>query len=120
MGWLISQYGLPDLPWQLASETIAQMTPPARAYCKDQAYVLISNPDAEHVVIWSLLVEPDARGNDMGVDMLRRVISKYAGKTWHVPAVYPEELGKVFERAGFEKEELSQWQMRLVISSPPS
>jgi len=115
LGRLISQYGIPDLPWQLAGETIAQMTPPVRAYCKEQAYIAISNPDAEHVVIWSLLVKPDARGNDLGVEMLRTVIAGHAGRTWHVPTIYPEELGKVFERAGFEREELSQWQMRLVL-----
>lgn len=117
MGVLISQHGLPDLPWQLAGETIAQMTPPVRAYCKDQAYIVISNPDAEHVVIWSLLVKPDARGNDLGVEILRAVIASHPGRTWHVPAIYPEELGKVFERAGFEREELSQWQMRLQIGA---
>jgi hypothetical protein len=30
-----------------------------------------------------------------------------------MPAILPEEFGKVFERAGFEREELSQWQMKL-------
>ena len=117
MGGLISQYGLPNLPWQLSGETIAQMTPPVRAYCKEQAYIVISDPNAEHVVIWSLLVKPDARGNDLGVEMLRTVITNHAGKTWHVPAIYPEELGRVFERAGFVREELSQWQMKLQISA---
>jgi GNAT superfamily N-acetyltransferase len=114
-GSLISQYGLPDLPWQLSGETVAQFNPPARAYCKGEAYAVISNPDAEHVVIWSILVEPNARGNDLGVDMLGSVIANHTGKTWHVPAIFPEEFGKLFERAGFEKEELSQWQMRLIL-----
>lgn len=109
----ISQYGLSDLPWQLSGESIAQMNPPACAYQKEQAYVVISNPVTEHVVIWSLLVEPDARGNGLGTQMLKNVMAHHAGKTWHVPAVFPEEFGKVFLRAGFEQEELSQWQMRL-------
>jgi hypothetical protein len=47
--------------------------------------------------------------------MLKRIIANYAGKTWHVPALCPEEFGKVFERAGFEKEKLSQWQMKLEL-----
>ena len=114
-GALISHCGLPDLPWQLSGESIAQMTPPARAYRNGQAYAVISNPEAEHVVVWSVLVEPDARGNDLGVKMLRDVIANHADKTWHVPAIFPEEFTELFERAGFEKEELSQWQMRLVI-----
>jgi ribosomal protein S18 acetylase RimI-like enzyme len=115
-GSLISLHGLPDLPWQLSGESIAHMNPPARAYHTGKAYIVISNPNVEHVTIWSLLVEPDARGNEFGVDMLRSVTAKHAGKTWHVPAILPEELGKIYEKAGFEKEHLSQWQMRLALT----
>ncbi|MCI0551237.1 MAG: GNAT family N-acetyltransferase [Anaerolineae bacterium] len=114
-GSLISQHGLPDLPWQLSGKTIALMDPPVRAYRKGQAYAVISNPDVEHIVIWSLLVEPDGRGNELGLDMLRSLTAQHAGKTWHVPAILPEELGNVYEKAGFEKEKLSQWQMRLAL-----
>lgn len=115
-GSLISQHGLSDLPWQLAGETIAHMNPPACAYRSGPALAVISNPAAEHVVIWSLLVEPNARGKELGVDMVKHVIADHPGKTWHVPAIFPEELGNIFERAGFEREELTQWQMRLMLS----
>ena len=114
-GSLISLHGLPDLPWQLSPETIAHLNPPARAYRKGQAYTVISNPDADQVVIWSLLVEKDARGNELGVDMLNSIATKHAGKTWRVPAILPEELGQPYEKAGFEKEHLSQWQMSLTL-----
>lgn len=113
MGGLISQYGLADLPWQLSAESVTQISPPPHAYCRGPAYIVISNPEAEHVVIWSLLVEPEARGNGLGTRMLQHAMAYHEGKTWHVPAIVPEELGKVFERAGFEKEKLSQWQMKL-------
>lgn len=115
MGRLVSLHGLPDLPWQLSGESVAQMNPPACAYGKGQAYLAISNPEAEQVVIWSLLVEQEARGKGLGTDILKSVIASHRGKTWHVPAIFPEEFGKVFERAGFEKEELSQWQMKLSL-----
>ena len=111
MGRLISQHGLPDLPWQLSGESIAEMNPPARAYCKGQAYIAISNPEAERVVIWSLLVEEKARGNGLGTDMLKSIIANYRGKSWHIPAIFPEEFEDVFVGAGFEREKLSQWQM---------
>ena len=114
-GKLISQFGVSNLPWQLSGETIALLNPPARAYRKDRAYAVISSPDAEHVVIWSLLVEPEARGNDLGINMLRSVIAQHAGKTWHVPAIFPEEFENLFERAGFQREEISQWQMQLEL-----
>lgn len=115
MGRLISHYGLPDLPWQLSGESLTQMNPPPRVYHHERTYIAISNPEAEHVVIWSLLVEPEARGNGMGTEMLKRVMEHHPQKAWHAPALFPEELGKVFEGAGFEKENLSQWQMKLKL-----
>ena len=115
VGSLISQYGLPDLPWQLSGESISQINPPAQAYCKGQAYIVLSNPEANDAVIWSLLVETSARGNGLGTEMLKSVIARHPHKTWHIPALLPEELGKVYERAGFVREELSQWQMRLIL-----
>jgi GNAT superfamily N-acetyltransferase len=115
MGQLILEYGLPDLPWQLSGETIALINPPARAYKQEHAYAVISNPDVEHIVIWSLLVEPSARGNGLSVNMLKRVMAHHPGKTWHVPAIWPEEFGILFERAGFQREKILQWQMRLIL-----
>jgi ribosomal protein S18 acetylase RimI-like enzyme len=115
LGYMLSQHGLPDLPWQLSGESIAQMNPPTRAYRNEQAWIAVSNPEADHVVIWSLLVEPQARGRGHATDIIRHVIANHPGKTWHMPAVLPEELGKVFVRAGFEQEELSQWQMKLTL-----
>ena len=114
MGRLISQYGLPDLPWQLSGESIAQMNPPARAFRNGQAYVAVSNPEAEHVVIWSLLVEPQARGRGLGTRLLKSLIASGAAtRTWHAPAIFPDEFQKIFRKAGFEQEKLSQWQMSL-------
>ena len=112
---LILQYGLPDLPWQLSGKSLTEMSPPLHAYCMGQAYIVISNPEAEHVVIWCLLVEPEARGKGLGTDMLKRLMAQHPGKTWHVPAIFPEELENVFAGAGFKKEDLSQWQMRLKL-----
>ena len=114
---LVSQYGIPNLPWQLSAESIAQLNPPARAYRKEQAYIALSNPGAEHVAIWSLLVEPESRGKGCAGDLIRSVIADHPGKTWHVPAILPEEIGGVFEKADFEREDLSQWQMKLSIPS---
>lgn len=113
MGRLILQFGIPDLPWQLSGESIALLNPPLRAFKLESAYIAVSNPDMEHIVIWSLLVEPEARGRGLAVELLKNVMANHEGKTWHVPAIWPEELGVIFERAGFQLKELSQWQMRL-------
>jgi GNAT superfamily N-acetyltransferase len=114
-GHFISQYGLSDLPWQLAGETIAHLTPPACAYQSDGACVVISNPEVEHVVIWSVVVQPEARGKHLGGELIKAVMAKYPHKTWHVSAILPEELGYIYERLGFQKESLSQWQMKLPL-----
>ncbi len=116
MGALVSQFGLRDLPWQISGETIAQMTPPVRAYRNGHSYAAISNPHMDHVVIWSVLVEPQERGQNLGSHVLKQVIAQFTGRTWHVPAIYPEEMSGMFERASFELEKLSQWQMRLPLS----
>jgi ribosomal protein S18 acetylase RimI-like enzyme len=115
MGTLISQYGLSDIPWQLSAEGVTQVNPPLHAYRDGQAYILMSDPKAEHVAIWSLLVEPEARGRGLGTRMLKQVLARWPGKTWHIPALCPEEFGHVFEKAGFEREKLSQWQMKVSL-----
>jgi predicted GNAT family N-acyltransferase len=115
MGRLIQQYGLPDLPWQLSGETIALLAPPARAFKKGGAYIAISNPHAETIVIWSVLVEERVRGNDLAMEILGNLMANYEGKKWHVPAIVPEEMGELFERAGFERQSITQWQMRLQL-----
>ena len=65
--------------------------------------------------IYNVTCLPDARGQGSGTDMLRSVVANPPGNTWHVPAILPEEFGKAFERGGFEREDLSQWQMKLAL-----
>jgi GNAT superfamily N-acetyltransferase len=116
MGKLISQDGLSDLPWQLSAESVMRINPSPHAYRDGQAYILISNPELEHIVIWSLLVKPEARFKGLGTRMLKQVLAHWSGKTWHIPALCPEEFGKVFENVGFKRETLSQWQMKVSLS----
>jgi hypothetical protein len=47
--------------------------------------------------------------------LLRALFAKYPNKTWHVPAIFPEEMTGFFEKAGFEKEDLGQFQMKLEL-----
>ena len=112
---LISAHGLKDLPWQLSGETIAQHTPPSRAYRLDDAYCLISNPEAEQVVISSVLVKAGSRGAGLSPVLMRAVFSRFPNKTWRVPAIFPEEMSPIFEEVGMKREELSQLQMALTL-----
>jgi ribosomal protein S18 acetylase RimI-like enzyme len=108
---LVSAHGLPDLPWQISGESLAQVGPPNRAYRLGTAYVAISNPDETQVVVRSLVVEPEGRRQGQATRLLQAVMARHPGKRWRVPALCPEEVGGVFEKAGFVKEPLSQFQM---------
>ena len=112
---LIIVHGIKDLPWQLSGETIALHTPPSRAFRLDKAYCLISDPEAEHMVIWSVLEIAQSRGAGLAPDLMRAVFSRFPNRTWHVPALYPEEMSAIFESAGMQREEISQWQMSLSL-----
>jgi len=112
---LVTYHGLKDLPWQLSGVTIAHHTPPAQAFRLHDAYCLISNPEAEQVVIWSVLVKARSRGAGLSPVLLRAVFSRFPNKTWHVPAVYPEEICAVFDELGMQREGISQLQMSLML-----
>jgi len=112
---LIAIHGLKDLPWQLSAESIAQHTPPERAFRLHDSYCLISDPHVEHIVIWSVLVKAGSRGAGLGPVMMRAVLSRFPGKTWHVPALFPEEMAPVFDQVGMQRSEISQLQMSLKL-----
>ncbi|MBC7876725.1 MAG: GNAT family N-acetyltransferase [Anaerolineales bacterium] len=112
---LVTYHGLKDLPWQLSGITIAHHTPPSRAFRLNDAYCLISNPQAEHVSISSVLVKARSRGAGLSPVLMRAVFARFPNKTWHVPAIYPEEICTVFDELGMQREEISQWQMALKL-----
>ncbi len=115
LGRLVTLHGLRDLPWQLSGETVASHVPPACAFKLGDAYALISNPTVEHISILSVLVTPGARSAGQSLRMMRALAAQFPDKTWHVPALYPQEMGIIFEKAGFMKEELEQYQMSLTL-----
>ncbi len=108
---LVTMYGGPDLPWQISGESLAQVGPPNRAYQREAAYVVISNPQEPRIGIRSVVVKPEGRGQGQAVRLLRAVMARYPGKEWIIPALCPQEVGRVFERVGFERGSLSQLQM---------
>jgi GNAT superfamily N-acetyltransferase len=111
----VSAYGLPDLPWQISGESLAHLGPPNVAYHLDGAYIALSDPEAEQIAIRSLLVLPQARGQGRALQLLRTTMARHPHKTWRVPPYCPEELGGLFERAGFERDSLSQLQMGVAL-----
>ena len=111
----VTTHGLEDLPWQLSGESLVQSGPPSTAWGLDQAYIVLSNPDAEQVAIRSLIVLPESRGQGQAGRLVRAVLSNYPNRKWIIPALCPEEVGGIFEKVGFQRGGLSQLQMRVQI-----
>lgn len=111
----VTYHGMKDLPWQLSGTSIMQHTPPSRAFRLNDAYCLISNPEATDVAIQSVLVKARSRGAGLSAVVMRALFAKFPNKVWHVSPIYPEEMGFIFEHVGMERESLSQWQMSRVL-----
>lgn len=112
---LVTYHGLKDLPWQLSGTTIMQHTPPSRAFKLNDAYCLISNPDATDIVIWCVLVKSRSRGAGLSNVLIKTLFKKFQNKIWHAPALFPEEMSFIFEQVGMQRENISQWQMKLNV-----
>jgi ribosomal protein S18 acetylase RimI-like enzyme len=102
-------YCFPDLPWQLDAETL--QLPNSFGYRLEDAFVLISNPQASRVSFRTLVVSEQARRQGQAVRLLNALFAEFPGKIWQVPAIFPEEMGSVFLRVGMKMDTLSQWQM---------
>jgi GNAT superfamily N-acetyltransferase len=115
LGRLVTYHGLPDLPWLLSGPTIMHHTPPSRAFRLKDAYCLISDPSIDHVSISSVLVKTRSRGAGLSKALLYALFAQFPHKTWHVSAIFPEEISFIFDHVGMKREELSQWQMSLML-----
>lgn len=109
----VEQHGLPNLPWQVDAITLRRMNG-LHGFRLGEAFLLTSDTATEHVVLRSLVVTPEARRTGQAAALLQGVFALHPGKTWHVPPIFPEELGGLFESLGFQQEEISQWQMERI------
>jgi hypothetical protein len=66
-------------------------------------------------MVRALVTDPSARRRGQAAGLLRAVMARYPGKTWRVPALWPQELGGLFEKVGWQKDQLAQWQMTIQI-----
>ena len=107
----ITAHGLADLPWQLSGESMACVAPPHKAFQLDAASVIISDPNAPVIAIRSIIVQPEARRSGQATRLLQALAATYPQRQWKVMIVCPEEIGGLFEKAGFVREQLAQFQM---------
>lgn len=109
--------GEPELPWQLAAETLSAATAPARAFAlRAHAYAMVANPQAETLTLSALVVPRAHRRQGWGTRMLRALAAAFPEKPWQAVAIVPEALAPgFFARAGWTRQEISQFEMRLEL-----
>ena len=117
--------GEENLPWMLSAETLAAAVPPARAYClkdrlkdclEDRAFALTGDPRSEHLALIALVVPRTHRHQGWGSRMIQALGGLHPGRPWLVSPVVPEDLAPgFFARHGWERNAISQWEMRLEI-----
>jgi hypothetical protein len=81
--WFIAQDGEPDLPWMLMPETFAAATLPVRAFHLDDiAFAIISDPDAEKILIRALSVKKAHRRRVWGSRILGALEARLRSSCW--------------------------------------
>src|SRR5215203_6557068 len=114
---IVAREGEPDLPWMLAAETLSAAAPPARAYrLDDRAFALISDPGSERIALAALVVPRSCRRQGWGSRLLQALGAAFPGRPLFVSPIVPEDLAPgFFARLGWERQGLSQLEMRLEI-----
>jgi hypothetical protein len=112
----VTRHGLPDLPWQISGESLAQVGPPSKGYQLNDAYMIVSNLEGSDIRIRGLITELGSRRQGLATRLLHAVMAKGSGKTWIVPPFCPQELEPFFLKAGFERGSISQVQMSMQLA----
>ena len=98
---------IPDLPWQVDVEAVRQNPDTTFCFQLNNSFIATTNPEGEQVFLRILVSEDQIEAENL----LRALFANYPGRTWHVPAIFPEEQAPIFENVGMETQEISQWQM---------
>lgn len=116
---LVKKYGAKDLSWQAWG--FSRLPHADRGFKLGHAYCVVSDPDDEKsdtIKLWSLIVEPQHRGNGEAKRLAKAMMGKYTGKKWGVNPIFAKEYGdKLAQELGFSETKLTEYQMRLDISS---
>ncbi|GAA4387284.1 GNAT family N-acetyltransferase [Hymenobacter koreensis] len=105
------------LPWMMAGETLAATTEPfVEAWrLENNAFALV-RPDAERVMLLSLIVPKASRRQGWGTRMVRALEAKYAGRSLTVHSLLPESGGpQLLRRCGWEPSALELYEMECVL-----
>jgi GNAT superfamily N-acetyltransferase len=113
----VAREGEPAPPWQLAPETLAAATAPARAvHLEGRAYALVADPGAETLALRALVVPRAERGRGWGTRLLAALAREYPGRPWLVTPIVPEGLAdRLLLGRGWTHHEIAQLEMVLPL-----
>jgi ribosomal protein S18 acetylase RimI-like enzyme len=105
----VAEHGEPDLPWQLAADSVRATPRPARALALEaRAYALVGPPG----VLRALVVPRPLRRQGWGT----RLLAALPAGSWTIPPIVPEGLAAEFlAHAGFARQELTQLELELML-----
>jgi GNAT superfamily N-acetyltransferase len=105
----------PDLPWMLMPETLAAATSPVQAFhLENTAFAIVADPDAEKIVIRTLLVRRAYQRQGWGLRLLGALEARFANRSLMIPSVVPENMEHgLFRRAGWQRQALNQFEMKV-------
>jgi hypothetical protein len=81
----------------------------------ENAFAVIADPQSDQIVLRSVLTIPKFRHQGQATSLMTALFGQFPGKTWVVPAIFPEEMSVFFESLGFKLQELYQFQMESVF-----
>jgi len=115
--WAAAKHAEKDLPWQFAPESIANLTPPYRAFEHDHsAYCIVRLMPDDTMKVRALIVRTEARRRGLGAVVLAGAVKALGAKRIVVPPWCPEGLWDDFmKRAGFHQTKQSQVELRRAI-----
>lgn len=120
---MVAQEGTADLPWFLASETLAAAAAPARGLSlAGEAFAIVEPaPQPTTLALRTLVVNRNARGRGLGRAMIRALAAAHPGQDLLISANFPEELVPGFmARMGFERTPIGQFEMSLDLAACPA
>jgi GNAT superfamily N-acetyltransferase len=117
--WACARHAEKDLPWPLAPESIANLSPPYRAFEHDHAaYCIVRKLPDGGMRVRAFIVRNESRGRGLGSVVLAGAMKALGATRVEVPPWCPEGLwDRFFTRAGFKRARVAQFEFRRAVDT---
>ena len=113
IGTMILQHGYENLPWQMDGLRMARLSPPYEAYCLESTGVVVVPTGTDGLLLNAVIVPKNERLQGYGRRILQAIAQKYPDRNWRIPQISPDEADGFFQKLGFVRHELNQFQMEI-------